>query len=593
MIFRSFSTLHGFRSNLRLHLLHRIATLLLAVATLVLSIGPSKTVFCAEKRSVPNIILILADDQGYGDLGCHGNKILKTPALDRLHGQSIRLTNFHVDPTCSPTRAALLTGRYSCRTGVWHTIMGRSLLRRDEVTMGDVFAAAGYRTAIFGKWHQGDNYPYRALDRGFAETLVHGGGGIGQAPDYWGNTYFSPVLLRNGTYEKSEGYCTDVFFTAAIKFLEDNRRRPFLLYLPTNVPHAPYQVADKDYRPYVDAGVPEATARFYGMITNLDQNVGRLLKRLDELELAENTMVMFMTDNGSSGGGFNSEMRGRKGSEYDGGHRVPLFIRWPAQLKANRDIRRLTAHIDILPTLLDLCDVRPPKAVAFDGMSLRSLLVTKGEAWPNRTLFVQSHRIEDPQPWRKSAVMTDRYRLVNGEELYDVQADPGQNKNIAQDDVETVAILRQQYKQWYADVSTRFGEYSEIVLGSDKENPTTLCCHDWHGPEVPWDQSHIARRMPANGYWAVDVERAGRYEFTLRERPAVARQPIPAGIARLKIGDVESTKAFAAGMAGIKFAADLAPGKTRLQTWLAEQGGGGVRGAYYVDVKYLGPAAGK
>ena len=541
----------------------------------------------AARGKQPNVILVMTDDQGYGDLGCHGNKIVKTPALDRFYGQSIRLTNFHVDPTCSPTRSALMTGRYSCRTGVWHTIMGRSLLRRDEVTTGDVFSAAGYRTGVFGKWHLGDNYPYRAMDRGFAESLVHGGGGIGQTPDYWGNTYFSPVLVHNGKPERSDGYCTDVFFGAAIRFIEASRGRPFLVYLPTNVAHGPYQVAESYARPYVEAGVPKNLANFYGMVTNFDENMARLLAKLDELGLATNTIVIFMTDNGTSGGGYNSQMRGRKGSQYDGGHRVPLFIRWPAKLKAGRDIDRITAHVDVLPTLLDLCDIPPPKGVDLDGTSLRPLLVSKGEAWPNRTLFVQSHRIENPEPWRKSAVMTDRWRLVDGEELYDVQADPGQTSNVAREHPTVVAIMRQAYKEWYADVSKRFGETCEIVLGSAKEDPVRLTCHDWHGPNVPWNQPHILRRLKANGFWAVEIERAGQYEFTLRERPAVARFPIPPGIARLKIGEVTLTKAFAAGMSGVKFVADLKPGKTRLETWLTGQDG--VRGAYFVDVRYLGP----
>lgn len=570
--------------------IHLSCSLLLALATFT-SCAPAAAWAgqSAAGQGRPNVVLVMTDDQGYGDLGCHGNNVLKTPALDRLHQESIRLTNFHVDPTCSPTRSALMTGRYSCRTGVWHTIMGRSLLRRDEVTVANIFSAAGYRTGIFGKWHLGDNYPFRAIDRGFAESLVHGGGGIGQAADYWGNTYTSPVLMHNGKPEKTEGYCTDVFFAAAVKFIEANRQRPFLVYLPTNVAHAPYQVPESYARPYLEAGVPTAIARFYGMIANFDENMSRLLKRLDELGLAENTIVIYMTDNGTGGGGYNSEMRGQKGSAYDGGHRVPFFIRWPAQLKAGRDIDRITAHVDVLPTLLDLCNIDVPETVKFDGMSLRPLLVSKGEAWPNRTLLVQSHRIETPEPWRQSAVMTDRWRLVDGAELYDMQADPGQTRNIAGDNPTVVAIMRQEYKDWYADVSKRFGEYCEIVLGSPEENPTTLSCHDWHGPNVPWDQTHIRQRLAANGFWAVEVERGGQYEFTLRERPGPARHPIPPGVARLKIGQVDLNKQYGAGMAGIKFLADLKPGKTRLETWLAERGGA-VRGAYFVDVKYLGPS---
>ena len=537
----------------------------------------------------PNVVLVITDDQGYGDLGCHGNKIIKTPALDRLYAESIRLSNFHVDPTCSPTRSALLTGRYSCRTGVWHTIMGRSLLRRDEKTFGDLFTQAGYRTAVFGKWHLGDNYPYRAVDRGFQESLVHGGGGIGQTPDYWGNNYFNPVLSRNGKPEKSSGYCTDVFFDAAIEFIDASRQRPFFVYLPTNVPHGPYQVAEKYSGPYRQAGAAAPLAQFYGIIANLDENLARLLARLDQLGLAENTIVIFMTDNGTSGGGFNAGMRGRKGSAYEGGHRVPCFIRWPARLKGGIDVPQLTAHIDLLPTLLELCDVRKPPEVKFDGKSLLPLLLGV-EDWAPRTLFVQSHRIEHPQPWRQSAVMTRQYRLVNGRELYDVEKDPEQVFNIGPENPEIVDKLRFLYEEWYKDVSARFGEYCPIVLGSPRQNPTVLTCHDWHesGAEQVWDQRQLAGRPKANGFWAVEVERAGRYRFTLRERPVVAKHPLPAGVARLKIGQLVLNKAIEPGATGVTFEVDLKPGETRLETWLAETGGE-VRGAFFVEVEYLGP----
>jgi arylsulfatase A-like enzyme len=281
----------------------------------------------------PNVVLVLTDDQGYGDLACLGNPILRTRNLDALYGQSVRLTDFHVSPTCSPTRAALMTGRYNNRTGVWHTVMGRSLLRRDEVTMADLFAAAGYRTGIFGKWHLGDNYPFRPQDRGFQEVLCHGGGGIGQTPDFWGNDYFDDTYWHNGVLEKSTGYCTDVWFDAALRFIESNRHRPFFAYVATNAPHSPYRVAEKYSRLYAGQTVPNAG--FYGMITNIDENVGRLMRTLQRLGLEENTILIFMTDNGTAAGmqggkGFNAGMRGTKGSEYDGGHRVPCFLHWPA-----------------------------------------------------------------------------------------------------------------------------------------------------------------------------------------------------------------------------------------------------------------------
>ncbi|MFQ6034271.1 MAG: arylsulfatase [Sedimentisphaerales bacterium] len=544
----------------------------------------------------PNVVLVITDDQGYGDLSCHGNPVLETPNLDRLHSESIRLTNFHVSPTCSPTRAALMTGHYCNRTGVWHTIMGRSLLRQDEVTIADVFSASGYCTGIFGKWHLGDNYPFRPQDRGFDEVLIHGGGGVGQGPDYWGNDYFDDTYRHNGKLEKFTGYCTDIFFDGALKFIEAHKDQPFFCYLPTNAPHGPYNVADKYSRPYRDKGVGDRQANFYGMIKNIDENMGRLMQRLKELDLQNNTILIFMTDNGSSAG-YSAGMRGKKGSEYDGGHRVPCFIRWPGGgLKDGRNIDRLTAHIDILPTLIELCGLNKPVGIKFDGDSLAGLLAGYNKNWPDRTLVTDSQRIEHPEKWRKSAVMTDRWRLINGRELYDIKVDPAQENNVAREYPEVVETLRQNYEDWWTDVSQRFDEYCHIIIGSDKENPTRLMSHDWHGQKVPWSQRAVRNGMQANGFWAVEVARDGTYEFALRRWPIEVDQPINAAIsggkaisatsARLKIADIDVTQPVPKNATAVTFQVRLKAGKTRLQTWFMDQQGT-CRGAYYVYVKRL------
>ncbi|MFP4058449.1 MAG: arylsulfatase [Candidatus Brocadiia bacterium] len=535
----------------------------------------------------PNVILVLTDDQGYGDLACHGNPHIQTPNLDWLHAHSTRLTDFHVDPTCSPTRSALLTGRYSSRTGVWHTIMGRSLLRRDELTLADVFAANGYRTGIFGKWHLGDNLPFRPQDRGFHHTLVHGGGGVGQTPDYWGNDYFDDTYWLNDEPRPFEGYCTDVWFRGALEFIEANRDRPFFAYIPTNAPHGPYRVADEYWKPYAEKGVPEGRARFYGMITNIDENMGRLVARLRELGLERDTILLFITDNGTSAGPA-AGMRGRKGSEYDGGHRVPCFIRWPGRVEEGRDIDLLTAHIDILPTLVELCGLQKPDGPQLDGASLAALLT--GEARrPQRTLLVHSQRIEHPRKWRKCAVMTDRWRLVNGKELYDIQADPGQKKNLAAENPDVVQKLRAAYDAWWDDLSGRFDEFCRIVIGSERENPSRITAHDWHGRRVPWNQGMVRNTdLYANGFWAVEVARPGTYRFTLRQMDTPARFPIQATTARLKIGEVDETRPVPEGATGVDFEVRLQPGQARLQTWLADEASGRSRGAYYVYVERLG-----
>jgi arylsulfatase A-like enzyme len=544
----------------------------------------------------PNVVLVITDDQGYGDLGCHGNPTIQTPNLNQLHAQSIRLTNFHVDPTCSPTRSALMTGRYSSRTGVWHTIMGRSLLHKDEVTMANVFSASGYRTGIFGKWHLGDNYPFRPQDKGFHEVLIHGGGGVGQGPDYWGNDYFDDTYRHNGELKPFKGYCTDVFFENAMNFITENKDRPFFCYLPTNAPHGPYNVADKYSKPYRDKGVESRQANFYGMITNIDENMGRLMRHLKQLDLEQDTILIFMTDNGTSAG-YSAGMRGKKGSEYDGGHRVPCFIRWPGgRLTRGRDVERLTAHIDLLPTLMELCWLSKIGGPNMDGASLVPLLSGSVANWPDRTLVVHSQRIEHPEKWRKSAVMTERWRLINGRELYDMKLDAGQRDNIADQHSEMVQRLRKRYEKWWADISRRFDEYCEIIIGSDRENPCRLMSHDWHSPNPAWSQGAVRSGSKANGFWAVEVARSGTYEFALRRWPvevdALINAAIPGGKAikatqaRLTIADVDVTKPVSENARAVTFQVRLKAARTRLQTWFMDDQGVS-HGAYYVYVKRL------
>ncbi len=469
----------------------------------------------------PNVLLIMTDDQGYGDLGCHGNPMIKTPNLDKLYSESVRLTDFHVDPTCSPTRSALMTGRYSGRVGVWHTIMGRSLLASSETTMAEVFQGSGYATGIFGKWHLGDNAPCRPQDQGFTDVFVHGGGGVGQTPDYWGNDYFDDTYFRNGKPEPKNGYCTDVWFDAATDFIKEqnNAGRPFFCYIPTNAPHGPYLVPENFEALYKDdPNVPNAA--FYGMITNIDENVGALMKFLDNQELTANTLVIFMTDNGSSAAlkgeiGFNAGMRGLKGSPYDGGHRVPCFVRWPAGgIDGGRDVDQLAAHLDLLPTLIDLCGLGAPEGLAFDGTSLAGLLNgTLQDIRENRTLIVESQRIEFPEKGRQCAVMTDRWRLVNRRELFDIEADPGQETDVASSHPEVVAELLQAYETWWNDLSRTHDQYARIAFGSPAENPVRLTCHDWHESAPPWHQGMIKNGRIANGFWAVEVAEPGRFEI--------------------------------------------------------------------------------
>ena len=489
----------------------------------------------------PNVVFIITDDQGYGDLGCHGNPIIQTPHLDRLHGESVRLTNFHVGPTCAPTRAGLMTGRYCNCTGVWHTIMGRSLLRADEVTLGDVFRASGYRTGMFGKWHLGDNHPFRPHERGFDEAFFHGGGGVAQTPDWWGNDYFDDVYFRNGVPEQTRGYCTDVWFAEALKFIEANRARPFFCYLSTNAPHGPYLVGDGYSALYRDK-VPYNRSNFYGMITCIDDNVGLLRARLAELGLADNTLLIFMTDNGTCGGcaidgqhfvtdGYNAGMRGKKGSEYDGGHRTPLFLHWPAGgFTTGRDVPQLAANVDVMPTLMDLCGLAAVQAPDCHGTSIRPLLEGRADGWPDRVIVTDSQRVDHPVKWKQSATMTQQWRLVNGTELYDILADPGQVHDVSAERPDVVERLRAEYEAWWAVVGERFDEYVPIVIGTDHEPEARITTHDWHGENCAWNPGMIRRGTECNGFWAIDVAEAGDYEFELRRWPKEEDRAMAEGI---------------------------------------------------------------
>ena len=498
-----------------------------------------------SQPSPPNVIIVISDDQGYGDLSCHGNPWLKTPNIDRLYQESTRLTDFHVSPTCAPTRAALLTGHYANRTGVWHTIAGRSLLRESEVTMADVFAASGYATGIFGKWHLGDNHPFRPQDRGFQEVLVHGGGGVGQSPDYWNNDYVDDTYFRNGTPERQTGYCTDVWFDNALQFINEQQQtdQPFFCYLSTNAPHSPYHVANRYQEPYQDdRRVPDAA--FAGMIANLDENLGNLLNYLQRNRLDKNTVLIFMTDNGTSAGvelsdstevGFNADMRGKKGSMYEGGHRVPCFIRWPqGGIAAGKDITDLTAHVDVLPTLVDLLDLSLEKAIAFDGLSLAPVLLGEQDSLDTRTLITDSQRLERPVKWRQSSTMCGPWRLINGEALYNLTNDPGQDQDIAVQYPEMVRQLRSDYEAWWEDIRPVFREVPAITVCPPEEPVTVLHSHDMHMDEgyemVPWNQQQVREGYRSQGWYAVQVPEAGIYSLEVMRWPPEADATLLAGL---------------------------------------------------------------
>lgn len=566
----------------------------------------------------PNVILVLTDDQGYGDLGCHGNKAIRTPALDKLSKQSMRLTNFYVCPLCSPTRASLMTGRYNYRTGVVDTWVGLALMRSEEVTIAEVLQKAGYRTGVFGKWHLGDDFPLRPMDQGFEECLIHKGAGIGGRSNPPGNQYYDPVLFHNGQPKKYSGYCTDIFFGAALDFVEKHREQTFFAYIATNVPHVPLEIRDDEVKPYLDQGLDETTARHYAMLTNLDVNVDRLLRRLDELKLADDTIVIFMSDNGPAyGNRYNAGLRDIKGSVYDGGIRVPFFIRWPRMIRAGRENDRIAAHIDVLPTVLDLCGL-PSSGLELDGISLVPVISGKAADWPDRTLFFQQCRpdsdgIDEPRLFTHCAARTQRYKIVmtaknsrerntkaigvEETELYDMALDPGEAKNTSRDHPEVVLEMRRAYERWFREVTKGLGPVF-IALGAREENPVTLNNQDLSGPGSTlsyssWSKlSKNAEEEPEGyGVWNVQVVRDGNYRITFRFGPVNSGKDIPfkAGKAFFKFGDVSYSGDIESGSTRTSFALRLKKMKGPMETSVTGQRRDGKAVTpFFVDVEYLG-----
>lgn len=566
----------------------------------------SLCVGASPENSSPNVVLVMTDDQGYGDLGCHGNRILKTPHLDRLHSECIRFTDFHVSPFCTPTRAALLTGNTPGYTGAYRTSSGRTMMHTDEKTLADLFAENGYATGMVGKWHLGDNAPHRPQDRGFQDVVWHRCGGIGQASDHWGNDYFDDVYERNGEFEQFEGYCTDVWFREGIRFVEENRDKPFFLYLALNAPHGPYRVPDEWAEPYQN-NEDVVNPRFYGMIANIDHNMGLLRGRLDELGLADDTILIFMTDNGTAAGakfegldseavaGFNAGMRGKKSSVYDGGHRVPFFVHWPAGgIAGGKDIDTLAGHIDVLPTLADLCGIEVSEEFAPDGISLKPLLEGAGGEWGREALVEQylggAHGTKlPPEPHDYSVVMTERWRLVDsdGIGLFDIEADPAQRIDVSAEYPDVVERLRSRYEVFWNRISPRL-EPVRIDLGNSAENPTVLCSQDWYmeSGNPPWNFDSISRLPRETGPWMVDVKSAGRYRITLRQYPKEAGKVVVAERAKLEIAGRSEEKPVETGSKGVVFEFELPEGPTKLETWLFDENGV-AGGAYFTEVEAL------
>ena len=506
--------------------------------------------FILGAQSQPNVVIIMTDDQGWGDFGHHGNPVLETPALDQLARQSARLTEFYVHPVCTPTRAALMTGRYPQRTRAFDTWVGRAMLDPAEVTIAELMGEAGWATGIFGKWHLGDCYPMRAMDQGFDEALVIRGGGIGQPADPEGGEgkYTDPVLFHNGKRVESKGYCTDVYFDAGIKWMRQQHaaKKPFFMYLPTNAPHGPFHDVPMDlYQKYLDKDLAAAfvqpdighalpekfdrdkLARIFAMIENVDQNVAKLDKVLNELEIAENTIVIFMDDNGPNTRRAVGGRLGMKASVFEGGVRSPLWVRWPAKLAAKDVAGTVGANIDVLPTILDACGIEVAAELSLDGRSLLPALTGDGATKARKhPLIIQAHRGDVGVRYHNFLLRTAEWKMVNSSgfgrelasvepnfKLFNMRTDSLELNDVAAEHPQVIAELQKQYNAWFDDVSTtRPNNYSPppIIIGHDASPDVTLTRQDWRKLRgAGWSKD-------SQGQWLVNVIHRGPYEVRIR-----------------------------------------------------------------------------
>ena len=512
---------------------------------------------CNKDKTPPNVILIITDDQGYGDLNFNGNPNIKTPALDKFATESVRFNNFYVSPVCAPTRSSLMTGRYSLRTGVRDTYNGGAIMASSEVTLAEMLKQANFTTGIFGKWHLGDNYPSRPSDQGFDESLIHLAGGIGQVGDFTNyfkkdTSYFDPILWHNNKQKPYKGYCSDIFTENAIEFIEKNKNNPFFCYLSFNAPHNPLQVPDEYYQAYktldpTDGIDPELipnekisektkdnTRKVYAMVTNIDDNLKKLFNKVDELGIKDNTIVIFMTDNGPQHARYIAGMKGRKSSVYNGGIRVPFFLRFPAMFRGNQEVNQITAHIDLLPTLSKLCNVEMPRDRKIDGRSFIPSI--NSEKLPERSFFSYWTR-KYPELFNNIALQRGQFKLIGKTdynspienfELYDTYNDPFEKNNLVTQKKSIALSLKKEMHQTFLELvnSENLKNPPRIMLGSDFENPVYLNRNDAGGQRAVWNQEQ------AYSFWKVDINKEGLYDLKFK-----FLKPLPAnGNMYLEIG---------------------------------------------------------
>lgn len=565
--------------------------------------------------------MVLTDDQGYGDLGIHQNPLIQTPHINKLAQESVRFSNFHVDPTCSPTRAALFSGQNSLKSGVWHTVMGRSLLPAEHYTLAEALRDNGYQTGLFGKWHLGDNYPFRPEDQGFTHVVNHGGGGVGQTPDYWGNTQFGDTYFKNGKPKKYDAYATKIWFDQGIEFIKANKDKPFFAYISTNAPHAPFRAPKSYVDAYLNKGISIKGARFFAMITYLDEQVGRLRDVLAQEQLSDNTIFIFATDNGSTMGEgaisprgvkqfrqaiktdenlkgwlFNAGMRGMKNSIYEGGHRVPLFIHYPEKFGQPREVNTLTVHTDIYPTLMELAGGLKTNKQQLDGKSLVPLLTQTGTL-PDRSIMLTNQRVDIPSINRPTVLMSQQWRYVTNargsqkntklnEQLFDINQDPSQKNDVSQQHPELIKNFRVQLKRAWQVNNIRADKRERIIIGHADENPARLTGMDWmeakSHKELPVEAGFVAMAAEKpRGFigkedkikplpWYLHVAQRGTYQFDVYFWDKPAGKPIKRKFAFLEVNGTVHRLPVHGNAAGVRFTLALEKAPIKMRTWFAD-----------------------
>jgi arylsulfatase A-like enzyme len=547
--------------------------------------------FSADTR--PNVVIMLIDNHSYFELSCHGHPVLQTPRIDRLAQQGVSFTDFNAPPFCSPSRAELLTGRYALRAGIYNTVGGVSILHRNERTLADFMKEEGYRTAVFGKWHLGNTYPYAPRFRGFDEVFIHGGGGVSQLQDYYGNTHMDATYEHNGQYVKARGFSTDVLFDQGIDFIGRNRENPFFCLIATPAVHFPVLSHPENRKRLEARGVDDQrNLPIYSMIENVDDNVGRLLDFLKETGLKDNTLVVLASDQGVNDRGAITHRAGEalnRGVQYDEKHQVYCMIQYPELTDSNPgSCARLTGMVDITPTVLDLCGIDPPANL--DGQSLKALLAGSGHWDGDRKLIIQCPRKRERIKWDNVSVKCQAWRLVDGKELYHVKNDRGQKINVINKHPDLTGALRAAYESFWRSLPSAEALISPHILGAAPATPTRLDGMDWYLGDQPWTQQGL-RNKTSQGAWRIEIANKGRYRFELRRYPREAPRPIEAMRAMLEIGNAKAEVAIAPDATQAIIEMELGKGQYDMKTsFCPANDSTGKRdwGAYYVYVDYAG-----